>query len=149
MSRTKKESAVGTTDRRSEVACRNSRELTDTQRWLLQIMREYRFGRIENLPVRGGRPVLDEGWRIVRAVRLGRERDRAQALMGGETFGLKQAILDLFEELARVGDGLIVHLEFRHGLPCLLETTVVVDSAARKPNIDLKENESYDQPRMA
>jgi len=40
-----------------------------------------------------------------------------------EEFELKQAIRDLFAELARVNNGTVVRLEFKRGLPCLLETT--------------------------
>ena len=41
----------------------------------------------------------------------------------GDDFELKQAVCDLLDELAQLRDGIVVRLEFRHGLPCLLETT--------------------------
>ncbi len=40
---------------------------------------------------------------------------------GAGEFELKRAVHDLFTELTRLGDGTIVRLEFRHGLPFLLE----------------------------
>jgi hypothetical protein len=37
-------------------------------------------------------------------------------------FALKKQVCDLFEELERFQDGTVIRLEFRHGLPFLLET---------------------------
>jgi len=88
-------------------------------------MREHQFGRIENMPIREGQPAPDADTRIVRVVRLGSESERSKVPVG-EEFELKQAVRDLFEELARLRIGTIVKLEFRHGLPFLLETIAPV-----------------------
>jgi hypothetical protein len=101
---------------------RTNRDLTDSQRWLVQIMSEFQFGRIENLPVHAGQPVLDPGVRVVRVARLGGDGDGTSASTTDE-FELKQPVRDLFEELERLGDGVVLRVEFRHGLPCLLEMT--------------------------
>jgi hypothetical protein len=37
---------------------------------------------------------------------------------------LKKAVRDLFDELERLDKGTVVRLEFKRGLPCLLETAV-------------------------
>jgi hypothetical protein len=42
-----------------------------------------------------------------------------------DEFQLKRQVFDLFEELESLPDGTVVRLEFRHGLPFLLETTRV------------------------
>lgn len=102
---------------------RNSRDLTDGQRWLFQIMREHQFGRIENVRVQAGQPFADERVKIVRAARIG--GGRVEGRNTGE-FEIKQAFSDLLDELARLGTVTIVKLEFRHGLPCLLETTATL-----------------------
>jgi hypothetical protein len=95
-------------------------DLTAAQRWLLQIVLENQFGRIENVPVRAGQPLPDVSVRIVRASRLG-GNSGGTAPPATDDFELKRAVHDLFEELIRLGDGTIVRLEFRHGLPFLLE----------------------------
>ena len=105
----------------SETTYRTTRDLTAAQRRLLQIMREHRFGRVENMRVQAGQPVLDASLKIVRVVRLGAEGSPTHFPIGDE-FELKQCVLDLFEELTTLRNGTIVKLEFRHGLPCLLET---------------------------
>jgi len=65
------------------------------------------------------------------------------ACLGGESggtklpsgeFELKRAVCDLFDELARLGEGTVVRLEFKRGLPCRLETTPHrVSDGARVP----------------
>jgi hypothetical protein len=53
-------------------------------------------------------------------------RDWAQSgatkVPSADEFDLKQAVRNLFDELVRLGEGVISRLEFRHGLPFLLET---------------------------
>jgi hypothetical protein len=44
-------------------------------------------------------------------------------LPGTDKFELKRAVCDLSDELARLGYGTVVRLEFKRGLPCRLETT--------------------------
>jgi len=105
-----------------ETRHRTTGDLTDAQRLLLRIMMEHRFGRLENLPIQDGQPVLDRGVKVVRVARLGGKSGGPNPASTGE-FDLKQEVCDLFDELARLRYGEIIRLEFRHGLPVLLETT--------------------------
>ncbi len=100
---------------------RTSRELTNAQRSFLQIMREHQFGRIENLTVQDGQPVLDRRIRIVRVARLGGPRSETELAISDD-FELNQSVCDLFAELSRLQNATTIRLEFRHGLPWLLET---------------------------
>jgi hypothetical protein len=86
-------------------------------------MRENQFGRIENVAVRAGQPVVDQNLRVVRVARLGGESVGTK-VPSQEEFELKQAVVDLVDELERLEDGTIVKLEFKHGLPFLLETAL-------------------------
>ena len=104
-----------------ETMPRTTRDLTPAQRLLLQIMSEHRFGRLENVQVQDGQPVLDLRVKVVRVARLGGKSGGTTVPATGE-FELKQEVCDLFDELARLRYGEIVRLEFRHGLPFLLET---------------------------
>jgi hypothetical protein len=45
--------------------------LTSAQRWLVRIMAEYQFSRLENLRIEHGQPAPDQSLKIVRAARLG------------------------------------------------------------------------------
>lgn len=120
MPRTRTQILLAPSHQASETAYRLICELTAAQRWLLQIMLENQFGRIENVPVRAGQPLQGGSVRIVRVSRLGGNRG-GTAPPTTDDFELKRAVHDLFEELIRLGDGTIVRLEFRHGLPFLLE----------------------------
>jgi hypothetical protein len=104
---------------------RTTADLTPAQGALLQILRDYQFGRIENMPVRAGQPLLGVGARLVRIARLDGGK-RQTYIPGEEQFELKQEICRLFDELIRLQDCLVVRLEFRHGLPFQLETTPFV-----------------------
>jgi hypothetical protein len=101
---------------------RTPRDLTVAQRSVYHIMREYQFGRIENMRVCAGQPLIDRGTRLVRIARLDRD-GRQVDIPTGDDFPLKQPFCELFDELMRLQDCLVVRLEFRHGLPLQLETT--------------------------
>jgi hypothetical protein len=111
---------------------RTSRDLTDAQRSLLQVMREHQFGRIEMLPVQDGQPVLDRSVRIVRVARLGGQRSETEFPVLND-FELNQSVCNLFAELRRLQNATILTLEFRHGLPWLLETSEVAPSCPGSP----------------
>jgi hypothetical protein len=103
---------------------RTTKDLTTAQRALLQILRDYQFGRIENMRVQAGQPLLGVGTRLVRIARL--DGSRRTHVPDEEPFELKQQICGLFDELTQLQDCLVVRLEFRHGLPLQLETTPFV-----------------------
>lgn len=110
-----------------EVVHRWSSDLTHAERWLLSVVHEHQFGRIENLRVQAGQPIFDPSVKIIRAARLG-GANRGTTARSGTECELKQAVRELLAELARMQDGVIVTLEFRHGLPWLLETSEAVPS---------------------
>jgi hypothetical protein len=68
-----------------------------------------------------GQPILDHDVRIVSVARLGGENTTNQ--VASEEYELKRPVRDLFDRLARLDNGTVIRLEFRHGLPFLLETT--------------------------
>jgi len=83
---------------------------------LVEQMQRINFGRIEHLPIRGGQPVWADQSRVIRKVKLGGENvPRAES--GYSDFELKWQVVDLFDQLERIGDGLIRSLEIKHGLP--------------------------------
>ena len=101
---------------------RRSGDLSAQQRSLLEMMRMHQFGRVENMRVRAGQPILDRDVRVVQVARLGGENATHEVASG--EYELKRPVRDLFDRLARLQDGVVISLEFRHGLPFLLETTV-------------------------
>jgi hypothetical protein len=90
-------------------------------------MHEHQFGRIENMSVRAGQPILGRNVRVVRVARLGGGSDAAQVTCTDE-FELKRQVCDLFDELERLQCGTVIRLEFRHRLLFLLETAATASS---------------------
>jgi hypothetical protein len=121
-------------------APQKTQELSPGQRSLVELMHVHQFGRIQNMPVRDGQPILDSTVNVVRVARLGGESDPLK-LTNAEDFELKRQVRDLFDELARLENGTVIRLEFRHGLPLLLETTPSVVLAPEPPPTRLMEQE--------
>jgi hypothetical protein len=93
------------------------RSLTAAQRALIDTFQWLNFGRIENLVIRNGDPVLDPRPRIVRAVKIhGANGPRREARL--DDFIVKAELAEFFEHLTRIGSGVIELVEVRHGLPC-------------------------------
>lgn len=82
---------------------------------LLTLISLIGFGRIENLTIRSGQPVLDPRPRITRERLLG-ARDEGASDHTART-GCKPHVRELLAELDRIGEGVIDCLEVRHGLP--------------------------------
>jgi hypothetical protein len=90
---------------------------------LVELMHTHQFGRIENMRVLDGQPILDDHVRVVQVARLGGENSTKEV---ASAYELKRSVRDLFNRLAHLENGTITRLEFRHGLPFLLETTATV-----------------------
>jgi hypothetical protein len=107
-------------------APRRVQDLSPGQRSLVELMRVHQFGRIEDIRVRGGEPILNSDVKVVRVTHLGRSHVAKSTLT--EDFELKSQVRDLLEELERLQRGTVIRLEFRHGLPFLLETAATASS---------------------
>ncbi|MDB5308815.1 MAG: hypothetical protein JWO38_3017 [Gemmataceae bacterium] len=92
------------------------RSLSPARRQLVELFQRLNFGRIEDLTVQSGEPVLDPMPRVVREHKFGGENGpRPEARLGD--FTLKAQHLDLFRLLDDLGDGSITVLTVKHGLP--------------------------------
>src|SRR5258708_25705431 len=109
---------------------KTTRSLSAQQRPLVELMRDHQFGRIENMSIRAGQPVLDDNVRVVRVAKLG-AKSGGTKLPSTDDFELKKAVCDLLDELERLQNGTVVCLAFRQGLPSLLETTPHCPAAVR------------------
>lgn len=83
---------------------------------LLRTCQELNFGRIVNLKVEHGEPVLGQGMAVIREVKFGADNaPRREASL--PDFKLRDVVKDLLEELDHLGDGVIEELVVKHGLP--------------------------------
>ena len=91
-------------------------QLTPSQKHLVEWMQRAYYGRVESLSVRGGQPVWDPPPRLVREVKLDGDRGPHSAI-GQEDFTLKAQVVELFAQMECMGDGVILLVEVRNGLP--------------------------------
>ncbi|MBN2291559.1 MAG: hypothetical protein JXM70_03980 [Pirellulales bacterium] len=88
----------------------------EPHRRLVELMQEINFGRIENMAIRNGQPVLSPPPRIVREVKFGAENGpRPEASI--EEFVLRAKVVELFRYMDELQNGVIGILEIKHGLP--------------------------------
>lgn len=94
--------------------------LSDPHRRLIETMQRLNFGRIENLPIRDGAPVFGPGARFIQKVKIGGDNGpRPEA--GFNDFLLKKQTIELVETLSDLGNGMVLAIEVKHGLPFALE----------------------------
>jgi hypothetical protein len=90
--------------------------LSESRKRLVELMQDLNFGRIEDLVVRRGEPVLEPPPRTVREVKFGGENGPRPERGAGD-FVLKTQVVELFEHLDRLSSGTVEILEVKHGLP--------------------------------
>jgi len=95
-------------------------------------MRENQFGRIEDMPVRAGQPLPNQAAKVVRVTLLGGGGNCGTKVPSDE-YELKKAVSDLFDEMERLDNGTVVRLEFKRGLPLLLETAAAAIGDSPNP----------------
>jgi hypothetical protein len=96
--------------------CLTKSSLSEPRRWLVELVQRISFGRIEQLQIRRGDPVLDPPPRITREHRFGGENGPRPELAAAD-FALKTQLIELFQEFDRLRDATIAVLEIKHGLP--------------------------------
>jgi hypothetical protein len=90
--------------------------LSEPRRRLVELMQSINFGRIEDLIVVGGDPVLDPLPRMVQEIKFGGDNGPRPEL-DANNFLLKAQVIELFQHLDQLGDGTIEAIEVKHGLP--------------------------------
>ena len=93
--------------------------LTPARGRLLALMQELNFGWIKGLLVVNGEPVFDPMPRVVRQVKFCSENGPRREKKLND-FKLKEQVVELFEAMDRMKNGVIETLEIKHGLPFLM-----------------------------
>jgi hypothetical protein len=94
--------------------------LSPLQQQLVLLMQELNFGRIEDLQVRAGEPVFNPPPRTVRKLKIGGENG-PRPEMACADFWLKSQAIELLDAIAGIGDGKVLAIEVKHGLPFSVE----------------------------
>jgi hypothetical protein len=94
--------------------------LSPSQCQLLELMEEINFGRIEVLHVRDGVPAFDPIPNVIQKRKIGADNSpRPEIAL--ENFRLKQQMVEMFDALRELGNGKILAIEVKHGLPFTME----------------------------
>jgi hypothetical protein len=96
--------------------CLAKTALPEPRKRLIEVLQTLNFGRIEDLLIRDGNPVLDPMPRIVREHKFAGENG-ARPELDARDFVLKAQVVDLFRLLDDIRDGTIAMLTVKHGLP--------------------------------
>ena len=99
--------------------------LTPAQKFLLTVMQESPFSRIERLGVQTGQPVFGPETRVVQKIIPG-GKNSARPEVNAGNFVLKTEHIDLFECLSRLGSGVVETIEIHEGLPVKVEIEVKI-----------------------
>jgi hypothetical protein len=83
---------------------------------LVELMQWLNHGCIKELAVCGGEPVLTPLPRVVREIKFGGENGPRPEITKTD-FEIKAPVRDLFAQFEAMGDGLVISLEIKHGLP--------------------------------
>jgi hypothetical protein len=99
--------------------------LSKPRKQLLRVMQRVNFGRIENLVVCRGEPVLEPSPRVVKDLKLGGDNEPRPELEL-QHFELKREQTELFDALTRIQDGQVELIEIKHGLPFRLTVVEMI-----------------------
>jgi len=97
-------------------------ELSSAGKALVATMHRVQFGRFEGLRIFDSDPVFDPPPRVVKVSKIGSGEE--PEVSESDDWDLKASVRDLFREFARLQNGTIDRLEFRWGLPCLVEISI-------------------------
>jgi hypothetical protein len=97
----------------------NKSNLTPQKQQLIELMQDINFGRIIHLPVCDGEPEFTRETILEREIKLG-GKNGSRTEICHDDFALKQEVVALFEQLARMGTGTVRELSIKHGLPFLM-----------------------------
>lgn len=90
--------------------------LSPARKRLVRMMLDLHFGKIADLHIRHGQPCFKPPPRVVRDVVFGKNNE-AHPCLEKHDFALKRQVLELFEQLDDLGDGIIASLFVQNGLP--------------------------------
>jgi hypothetical protein len=105
--------------------------LSDSHRRLVELMQRLNFGRIQNLVVRDGQPLFDPAPKVIQKVKIGGENGPRPEL-SCEDFLLKKQTVELLEAISDLGEGTVLTIDVKHGLPFAVEIELAASMDAQR-----------------
>ncbi len=94
--------------------------LSPARQLLVRLMQEIGFGFVERLTVRQGEPVMEPKPHVVLQAKFGSGYGCFRPESGISDFVLKAEVRQLLARIEEMGDGTVLSLEVRHGLPFVM-----------------------------
>jgi len=94
-------------------------DLSPAEQRLLRLLQRINYGRIRNLVIQDGMPSFDPPPQVQRDRKFsGHNGPRTEAQL--QDFALKKEVAEMFRSFRELGQGRIVNLEIRAGLPVIM-----------------------------
>lgn len=90
--------------------------ISEAQKRLLQLMQEVHYGKIEDLVISGGEPVMGLNVKVLRDVKLSGESSR-KPVFADRDYLDKPQVVEMLRQFRRLGDGVVQLVEIHDGLP--------------------------------
>lgn len=90
--------------------------ISEAQKRLLQLMQEVHYGRVEDLVICNGEPVIGLSVKVLRDVKLSAECGRKQVIPDRDYLD-KPQVAEMLRQFRRLGDGIVQLVEIHDGLP--------------------------------
>lgn len=94
--------------------------LSEAQSRLVELLQRINFGRVERLLVKSGMPAFEPPPRIIQKLKMGGD-NAARPEADLQDFFLKRPTIEMLQAIADLGDGEVLSIEVKHGLPFALE----------------------------
>ncbi|MCE5322413.1 hypothetical protein LLG46_03740 [bacterium] len=103
----------------------NQLQITEAQKRLLQLMQEIHYGKVEDLVISDGEPVMGLPVKVLRDVKLSGESSRKPILADCDNLD-KPQVVEMLRQFRRLGDGVVQLVEIHDGLPFRIHIVDVV-----------------------
>lgn len=90
--------------------------ITGAQKRLIQLMQEVHYGKIEDLVISGGEPVLGLPVKVLRDIKLSGDGSRKPAFPDRDYLDRPQ-VVEMLRQFKKLGDGIVQLVEIHDGLP--------------------------------
>ncbi len=107
--------------------------LSEPQSRLVELLQRINFGRIERLLVKSGMPVFDPPPRVIQKLKMGGD-NAPRPEVDLQDFWLKRPTIEMLRAIADLGDGVVLSIDVKHGLPFSLEIEHRTDHAGGRPS---------------
>lgn len=101
--------------------------LSEPQSRLVELLQRINFGRVERLLVKGGVPLFEPAPRVIQKLKMGGDNTpRPETEL--QDFFLKRPIFEMLQAISDLGEGVVLSIDIKHGLPFAIEVEGQVEA---------------------